>query len=56
MLLINSVLCASAAFMSVIVCFKVLVFEPKNDHPSDNSRNRPNQDRRIEPDRSNDCC
>ena len=28
-LLINSVRCASAAFMSIIVCFKVLVFEPK---------------------------
>ena len=30
---ISSVLCASAAFMSVIVCFKVLVFEPKTTVP-----------------------
>jgi hypothetical protein len=50
-LLINSVLCASAAFMPIIFCFKVLVFEPKT---TDNNRNRPNQDRRIEPDRSDD--
>src|SRR5262249_33348500 len=32
-LLINSVLCASAAFMSALVCFKVLVFEPKTTVP-----------------------
>src|SRR5262249_18938469 len=32
-LLINSVLWASAAFMSVRVCFKVLVFEPKTTVP-----------------------
>src|SRR5262245_59355850 len=29
---------------------------PKNDHPSDYSCDRPNQDRRIEPDRSDDYC
>jgi hypothetical protein len=29
---------------------------PKNDRPSDNSRNRSNHDRRIEPDRPDDCC
>src|SRR5262249_19805940 len=29
---------------------------PKNDHPSDYSCNRPNQDRRIEPARSDDDC
>jgi hypothetical protein len=32
-LLINSVLFTSAAFMPVIVCFKVLVFEPKTTVP-----------------------
>jgi hypothetical protein len=32
-LLMQSVLCASAAFMSVIVCFKVLVFDPKTTVP-----------------------
>ena len=30
---LNLVLCASAAFMSVTVCFKVLVFEPKTTVP-----------------------
>src|SRR5260221_9145784 len=29
---------------------------PKNDRPSDDSRKRSNQDRRIEPDRSDDYC
>ena len=27
-LLINSALCASAAFMAVVLCFKVLLFDP----------------------------
>jgi hypothetical protein len=32
-LLINSALCALAAFMAVIVCFKVLVFDPQTTVP-----------------------
>jgi hypothetical protein len=32
-LLINSVLCASAACMAVVVCFKVLMFDPKTTAP-----------------------
>jgi hypothetical protein len=32
-LLINSALCASAPFMSVLVCFKVLVFDPNMTVP-----------------------
>src|SRR5246127_3975042 len=32
-LLINSALCASAAFMAVVVCFKVLVFDPQTTVP-----------------------
>jgi hypothetical protein len=32
-LLINSALCASAAFTSVLICFKVLVFDPKMTVP-----------------------
>src|SRR5262249_46409205 len=32
------------------------LFQSAHDRPSDNSRNRPNQDRRIQSDRSNDCC
>jgi hypothetical protein len=32
-LLINSALCVSAAFMAVIVCFKVLVFDPQTTVP-----------------------
>ena len=32
-MLINSDLCASAPFMSVLVCFKVLVFDPNMTVP-----------------------
>jgi hypothetical protein len=32
-LLINSALCASAAFMAVVACFKVLVFDPQTTVP-----------------------
>jgi hypothetical protein len=32
-LLINSALCASAAFMAVVLCFKVLLFDPQTTVP-----------------------
>ena len=32
-LLINSLLCTSAAFISAVICFKVLVFDPKTTVP-----------------------
>src|SRR6266446_6404500 len=40
-LLINSALCASAAFMAVVVCFKVLVFDPPTTVPPITAANAP---------------
>ena len=54
-LLINSALRASAAFMSVVVCFKVLVFDPKTTVPPTTAA-IPDHDSGTEPDRSDNYC